>query len=143
LCRVASVKSPPARGARGEAAMVGSDYSGALPDIRVPTGLTFAGLACGLALGIALRGSPASDPLLAIAEPIGNLWLQALTMTILPLVTGLLFTGIAEMAAAARAGAMASRTLGLFVTFLAGGAIMSALVMPLLLELAPIPARAR
>jgi len=46
------------------------------------------------------------------------------------------------MAAAARAGAMAKRTLGLFVAILAGGGIMSALVMPLLLDMAPVPPEA-
>ena len=122
--------------------MAGKDDTGALPEIRVPATLTFLGLMAGLALGIFLQGSPGMAPLLTIAGPVGDLWLQALKMTILPLVAGLLFTGIVEMAAAARAGAMATRTLGLFVVILAGGAMMSALIMPFLLELAPVPVEA-
>ncbi|MDG2004934.1 MAG: cation:dicarboxylase symporter family transporter [Novosphingobium sp.] len=119
--------------------MTGTVDTGALPDIRFPATLTFICLAAGLALGIALQGSSVQAPLLAIAGPVGELWLQALKMTILPLVAGLLFTGIVDMAAAARAGAMARRTLGLFVAILAGGGIMAAIAMPLLLKLTPVP----
>jgi Na+/H+-dicarboxylate symporter len=119
--------------------MAGTDEAGGLPAIRVPAGLTFAGLVAGVALGIVLGGTAASEAVMAIAAPVGDLWLQALKMTILPLVAGLLFTGIVEMAAAARAGAMAARTLALFVAILGAGAIMAAFAMPLLLEAWPPP----
>ncbi|MCB2074928.1 MAG: cation:dicarboxylase symporter family transporter [Novosphingobium sp.] len=116
--------------------------AGSLPEIRVPTALTFAGLAAGLALGIALKGTSALDPLLAVAEPLGALWLRALKMTILPLVVGLLFTGIIQTAAAARAGATARRALGLIVAVLAAGGVLAAFAMPLLLDIVPVPERA-
>ena len=58
----------------------------ALPDIRVPAGLTFAGLAGGLILGLALGRN---EGLLAVLQPVGSLWLKALQMTIMPLVIGL------------------------------------------------------
>jgi proton glutamate symport protein len=111
----------------------------ALPEVRVPATLTLGGLAAGLAVGIALAGSATADEVLGIARPIGRLWLQALQMTILPLVAGLLVTGIGEAVAAARAGSMAWRTLGLFALILSAGAAMAALVMPLLLEAFPLP----
>ena len=113
-----------------------------LPEIRVPAARTFAGLVAGLLLGLVLKGSDALSVLLAIAEPVGSLWLRALQMTILPLVAGLLFTGIVQTAAAAQAGAMARRTLSLFAAVLAAGGVIAAVAMPLLLELAPIPASA-
>lgn len=122
--------------------MAGNDEAGALPEIRVPTALTLAGLASGLALGLILQNSATLAMLLSVATPVGALWLQALKMTILPLVAGLLFTGIVEMTGAARAGAMAMRTLGLFAVILGGGAIMAIFVMPPLLDLAPIPSEA-
>jgi proton glutamate symport protein len=54
-------------------------------------------LLVGLLLGVALA---AAAPLwlgtsIAIVEPIGNLWLDALRMTLVPLVFSLLVTGIA------------------------------------------------
>ena len=112
----------------------------ALPDIRVPAGLTFAGLAGGLILGLALGRN---EGLLAVLQPVGSLWLKALQMTIMPLVIGLLVTGILRTAAAARAGAMARRTLGLFAALLSGGAVLSAMVMPALLAAFPISSEAR
>jgi len=110
-----------------------------MPDVRVPALWTFAGLVAGLLAGIFTQGTEAQRPLLAIAEPIGTFWLRALQMTIVPLVAALLVNGIVKTVAAARAGAMARRTLGLFALLLFSGAVMSALVMPLLLKLAPIP----
>lgn len=111
----------------------------ALPEVRVPAAWTMGGLATGLALGILLAGTAAADTILALAQPLGRLWLRALQMTILPLVAGLLVTGIGEAVAAARAGAMAWRTLGLFAMVLTAGTLTSALVMPWLLDAFPLP----
>jgi Na+/H+-dicarboxylate symporter len=113
-----------------------------LPDIRVPAVWTFAGLAGGLALGMALRGSTALASTLAVTEPLGMLWLRALQMTILPLVSALIFTGVLRAVAAASAGIMARRTLGLFAAVLLAGAAMSALLVPLLLSAFPVPEQA-
>jgi Na+/H+-dicarboxylate symporter len=121
-----------------------AEASGAagLPHISVPAVWAFAGLAGGLALGIALQGSAALGKLVAVAEPIGALWLRALQMTILPLVSALIFIGVIRTMAAASAGAMARRTLGLFALVLLAGAALSALLTPILLRLFPIPAGA-
>lgn len=106
-----------------------------MPEIRVPGMLTLAGLLAGLLIGLLLAGSPAMEAVLKVAGPIGDLWLKALKMTILPLVAGLLFTGIVETAAAAQTGAMARRTMGFIVATLALSAIVGATLMPLLLSL--------
>ena len=111
-----------------------------MPEIRVPGMLTLAGLLTGLLLGLVLEGSPALKIMLDVAGPVGDLWLKALKMTILPLVAGLLFTGIVETAAAAQAGAMARRTMGFIVGTLALSALVGATLMPLLLSLSPPPA---
>lgn len=110
-----------------------------LPEIRVPALWTFMGLAGGLLAGLLVQGTAAQAPLLALAGPLGTLWLRALQMTIVPLVVALLFTGIVQTVAAARAGAMARRTLGLFATVLAAGTVLAALVMPFLLQWVPVP----
>ncbi|MBU6266039.1 MAG: cation:dicarboxylase symporter family transporter [Sphingomonadales bacterium] len=113
----------------------------ALPEITVPTGWTLAALVAGLVGGLALP-QPLLAPALAVAGPVGDLWLKGLEMTILPLVASLLVIGVVRTVEAARSGAMARRTLGLIVLFLVGGAIMAALVTPLLLALFPIPGSA-
>ncbi len=113
-----------------------------LPDIRVPAIRTFAGLAAGLAIGIALQDTPALVRVLGVTDPLGTLWLRALQMCILPLVSALIFTGVLRTVAAATAGAMARRTLGMFAAVLLGGAAMSALAMPLLLRAFPVPVQA-
>jgi Na+/H+-dicarboxylate symporter len=110
-----------------------------MPQVRVPVAWTLGGLAAGLALGIALTGTGSADAVLQVAAPLGRLWLRALQMTIIPLVAGLLVTGIGEAVAASRAGSMAGRTLGLFAVVLVGGTLASALLMPLLLDAFPLP----
>lgn len=107
--------------------------AGRMPEIKVPGLLTLLGLLAGLTLGLLMSGSAAMERVLAVVEPVGAMWLQALKMTIMPLVAGLLFTGIVETAAAARAGAMARRTLGFIVGGLALSALVGATVMPMLI----------
>ncbi|WP_129791107.1 dicarboxylate/amino acid:cation symporter [Sphingosinicella sp. CPCC 101087] len=106
-----------------------------------PTRILLA-LVLGLLLGIV---SPGLGPnwvagATAIAEPIGGMWLNALRMTIVPLVVSLLVTGIAASAEAARAGKLATRALVLFVTLLWISALTAALLTPLFLEMFPLPA---
>lgn len=107
--------------------------------VNVPARLTFAGLVAGIAAGLLLQGGPIAEHALAVARPVGTLWLRALQMTIVPLVASLLFTGIVRTVAAAQAGAMARRTLGLFAAILAAGSLFAVLVLPLLLRAVPIP----
>lgn len=115
-----------------------------IPEIRVPGWLTLAGLVAGLVTGMALGllagDSDGTETVLDIAGMVGTLWLKGLKMTILPLVCGLLFTGIADTARAARAGALARRTLGAIVGLLALSTLLGALLMPLWLHLLPVPA---
>ena len=95
------------------------------------------GLLAGIA-AVAIGGAWVEESI-GIAEPIGGLWLNALRMTIVPLVVSLLVTGIAASAAAARASRLATRALVLFVALLWISAIAAALLTPLLLNLFPLP----
>jgi Na+/H+-dicarboxylate symporter len=113
-----------------------------MPAIRVPAGLTFLGLVLGIGAGWLLSDTSVAQPAVAIAGPLGKLWLQALTMTILPLVAALLFNGVTETVAAARTGPMARRSLGLIFGILLASATLGGVLTPLLLELSPIPADA-
>ena len=112
------------------------------PEIRVPAALTFAALVVGFLAGTLLQGTAALDPVLAVAEPAGTLWLRALQLTILPLVIGLVYTGISQTLAAAGGGLLARRAVGLFCLVLLASGTMSALLTTGLLDLAPIPASA-
>jgi Na+/H+-dicarboxylate symporter len=104
-----------------------------------------AALIGGLVLGILLSdGAPTAGAFgLAIAEPVGTMWLHGLQMTIVPLVVSLLVTGIAATAEAARASKLASRSLMLFIALLWTSATLGALVTLGLLDLFPLGAGAR
>jgi proton glutamate symport protein len=99
-------------------------------------------LAAGLLLGLlAFSFAPDfADDAANWADPVGNLWLNGLRMTIVPLLVALLITGIAKTAEAAKAGAIAGRTLAWIITLMASSAVMGALLTPLFLSLAPMPA---
>lgn len=99
-------------------------------------------LALGLLIGIATAGMNFTEGAISVAEPIGGLWLDALRMTIVPLVVSLLVTGIAASAEAARASRLTARAFMLFLAVLWTGAILSALLTPLLLAAWPVPGEA-
>jgi len=105
-----------------------------------PARILFA-LVLGLGLGIAAVASGGAwvERAIGIAEPIGGMWLNALRMTIVPLVVALLITGVAASAEAARAGRLASRGMVLFVVLLWTSALVAALLTPALLSLFPLP----
>ena len=110
-----------------------------LVSIRLPVWWTFGGLIAGLTLGLMFANSSLIDPLLALARPVGTLWLRALQMTIIPLVAALLVLGISQMAQAAKAGKVARTMLALMLGMLVFSGLVSALFMPALLAAFPIP----
>jgi Na+/H+-dicarboxylate symporter len=109
--------------------------------INQPTRILLA-LVAGIIAGMvsARTGAPWVAQAIAVAEPIGGVWLNALQMTIVPLVVALLITGIAASAEAARASRLATRALIVFVVLLWVSSIAAALLMPLFLDLFPLPA---
>jgi proton glutamate symport protein len=119
--------------------MAPTDSGETVQPLKLPLGWTFGALAAGLVLGVALTGTGMTAPVLTVTETVGNLWLQALQMTIIPLVAALLVTGIARMVETARAGAMARRTLGTIFAVLVLVTLFAALATPLLLDAMPIP----
>ena len=87
--------------------------------MSAPTRILIA-LVIGLGAGIAAvaTGGAWVEQAITIAEPIGGMWLNALRMTIVPLVVALLVTGVAASAVAARASKLATRALVLYVALL-------------------------
>ncbi len=138
-----AAKVTPARlGSTGSKCVEASGEVAKFPEIKVPAALTFAGLVLGFAAGLMLQGTALLDSVLAFAEPAGKLWLRALQLTILPLVIGLVYTGISQTLAAAGGGKLARRAVTLFFCVLLATGTMAALLVPALLELFPIPPRA-
>ncbi len=101
----------------------------------------------GLILGF-LLGSGCTDPvgtcgrILLAVEPVGQVWLNALRMTVLPLVFALLVTGVGEVRGQARGAPVAGRSLLWFVVGLTASAIGAAMLTPVLLQLFPVDAAA-
>ena len=122
-----------------------SSSNTALPPIaQVPALWTFVGLVGGLLGGLVVAFlAPDALPLIETwVKPVGEMWLRALQATIVPLVAALLFTGVTQTVAMASAGAMARRSLGLFLGVLSFSALTAIIVTPVLLDLLPIPAEA-
>lgn len=113
-----------------------------LVEVRIPAGWTLAGLIAGLLLGMLLHGTPGFALLETVAAPVGTIWLNALQMTIIPLVASLLVLGISQMARAASAGRVARTTISYIIGILALSAISTCIFMPLLLDAFPIPSGA-
>ena len=94
------------------------------------------GLAAGLGLGLAAAATQ-SPPLLAVTRwlrPLGTLFLNLLSMVVIPLVATALFAGVAGLGDVRRVGRLGFRTLGFFwVTTLAAiliGFLVAALALP-------------
>ncbi|MDT0577015.1 cation:dicarboxylase symporter family transporter [Croceicoccus sp. F390] len=113
-----------------------------MPEIRMPAALTMLGLLGGVLTGLILTGSDRGAGVLAVLEPVGTLWLNALQATIVPLVAALLVGGVLQMARAAGGGRKALLTLGTFLLLLLGGTLLAAFATPALLTAFPIPAAA-
>ncbi len=126
------------------AGIVAAMASSAPPMPRISPLFILIALVGGLGCGIAVSSfAPASvESWVYVPDILGTLWLRALQMTIVPLVAALLVTGIVTAVAAASAGRIAGWSIGFFLTVLWGGAIMAAVVTPLLLQSFPIPAEA-
>jgi proton glutamate symport protein len=99
-----------------------------------------AGLAAGA--GAAALGDGLREPALQASTMIGGLWLNALKMTVIPLIVALLVTGVAKGAEAARAGRIAGRSVLWIVIICTASAIFGTLMIQFLTGLFPLPQEA-
>lgn len=95
-----------------------------------------AGLLLGLVAGALLPGRAGLD---AAAAAVGALWLNALTMTVVPLVFALLVTGMAQAATSAGGGRLAGRAIAWFAALLLGALALAVPVTMLWLDAWPAP----
>jgi Na+/H+-dicarboxylate symporter len=89
----------------------------------------FAALGAGLALGTAIAAShaPGLHAVPGFLEPIGKLWINALRMTVVPLVTTAILIGIDALPDARSIGRMGGRVLVVFLIVLLAAATFAAL----------------
>lgn len=107
--------------------------------IRILAGL-FIGLVGGV---LVLELSPGSSPSLgSVAEVVGGLWLNALRMTIVPLVFTLLALGVVNAAEKAGQSKLALKTVILYLSLLLFSACFGAILTQSVLPIFPIPAEA-
>ncbi len=95
-------------------------------------------LVAGLALGVGVSSVQAPWMLAVVqaGEPIGALWVNAIRMTVVPIVVSLLITAVAG-GSAGSFGKIGGRAILWFVVLVAGGAVFTAIVAPPLLTLVP------
>jgi len=98
------------------------------------------GLAAGLGLGLAavLTHSPLLLAATQWLRPLGTLFLNLLSMVVIPLVATALFAGIAGLGDLRRVGRLGVRTLGFLWGTTLAGIVIGFVVAALLLPLAPI-----
>ncbi len=89
-------------------------------------------LGAGLLIGIGVSASADSRLLSAVSfvQPIGALWVNAIRMTVVPLVFSLLVVCVASATDAAAVGRIGVRTFGLFIAFLICSAIIGVILAP-------------
>jgi Na+/H+-dicarboxylate symporter len=104
-----------------------------------PTARVLSGLAAGALIGLVLAGWNETVALQVanVAQPIGKLWLNALQMTVVPLVLALVVVGVNTATDAAASGRIARRAIVVFIVILTGGAVFAALAAPLVFALFP------
>lgn len=111
---------------------------------RASTRLIALMLILGIALGVAVSrlGDGIAQPALQLASTVGGLWLDALRMTIIPLLFALLIKGVVSGSAAASGSRLAIRALPCFLALSFVSAVVGALVAPALLSAFPLPSEA-
>lgn len=101
--------------------------------VQVSLGLVL-GLAFGMLLAQAGMPTATADRIVAILEPIGTAWINAVRMTVIPLVVPLLIVGVAGADDTRQTGAVGARAFGWFLALLIVCAAFSALVSPWLFQ---------
>ena len=108
------------------------------------TSAVIAALVAGLLLGaiVSASGNPALASAVGWIEPLGELWVNAIRMTVVPLVVALLIGGVASVADLSIVGRLGARTILAFVSLLLLVAVVALLAAPPLFSLLHIDASA-
>lgn len=103
---------------------------------------TLLALAAGVGIGAlaAESGNAGLVDLVVQVGHVGDLWLNLLRMTVIPLVFCLLVAGVASVADAASSGRLAARSLFIFGVLLVSSTVFACLVFPMVLSAWPVDA---
>lgn len=98
------------------------------------------GLVLGFAAGVAANAvrNPTLLALAALAEPVGTLWVDAILMTVLPLVVANLTVGVATAGDARFVGRLGGEALTLFLVLVSCSSAVTLLIVPPLLARFPV-----
>ena len=109
---------------------------------RSPATRASIGLALGLVVGMAISmsSSTALRSAASMLEPIGTLWVNAIRMTVIPLVISLLIATIADEKDLGAVGRLGGRAIVIFVALLSGVAVIGFLAGPPLFTLLHVDA---
>ena len=97
-------------------------------------------LVVGIAGGVAIAssGSPRLVRAATAIEPLGTLWINAIRMTVIPLVVGALIVGITSAPSARSIGRVCRRAIVFFIVTLFAAAAYAALLAPMLIDRIPL-----
>lgn len=97
-------------------------------------------LALGLiaGMGVAASGDLRLYSAVSFLEPLGTLWVNAIRMTVVPLVVSLLIVGVASVSDVTTIGRMGARTLTSFILLLLVSAVLSVIIVPPIFSLLQI-----
>src|SRR5436305_4935272 len=92
-------------------------------------GRALIGLVLGLVAGVAIvsSGSSGARSAAALIEPVGTLWVNAIRMTIVPLVASLLISTLSAESKTTSVGRIGVQCIALFVAMLGGVAVIGIL----------------
>ena len=96
-------------------------------------------LAAGFVLGsLAAAGGPTPLRIVAIIEPLGALWVNAIRMTVVPLVVSVLITGVVSSVGSRSLGRIGARAFATFAILLTLAGLIALVVAPPLLARIPL-----
>ena len=113
----------------------------ATPSHRGPSSIwALSALTAGVLLGTAghVLGNQWFQTLADILRPIGQMWLSALMLLVLPLVISCTLSAVVGMPRGQSAGALFGRALALFIAVLLAGALITLVVAPPIISVFPI-----
>jgi Na+/H+-dicarboxylate symporter len=92
------------------------------------------GLLAGFIVGFVVKGSPELGGIVPWIEPIGSIFINAIRMTVVPLVVASLVVAVAGAADARAIGRVGSRALVLFIAIIIAGALFAAIISEPILD---------
>src|SRR5579864_4898046 len=102
---------------------------------RSPTAHVVAALALGILISVS--GNTTLQAVAVATEPVGTMWINALRMTVIPLVVSLIVVSVGRFSDVRSAGRTGGRTFLLFAAFLVGSSLFAVLTVPALFRWLP------